>query len=123
MLEDCNSVMLFFGEKVKATTDPDKKAMQVKSASAINDYQHFSIPASLAFKLAYLIPKNLLQFSAEAVANNCSSPGETVRNDEDLCGRVGGGGEGGEGGAGGGGQATTFVGRYFLQDWLPLVLI
>ena len=29
VLEDCNSVMLFFGEKVKATTDPDKKAMQV----------------------------------------------------------------------------------------------
>merc|ERR1719270_2198235 len=28
VLEDCNSVMLFFGEKVKATTDPDKKAMQ-----------------------------------------------------------------------------------------------
>ena len=31
MLDDCNSVMLFFGEKVKATTDPDKKAMQVKN--------------------------------------------------------------------------------------------
>ena len=30
VLEDCNAVMLFFGEKVKATTDPDKKAMQVK---------------------------------------------------------------------------------------------
>ena len=36
VLEDCNAVMLFFGEKVKATTDPDKKAMQVKIAS-IND--------------------------------------------------------------------------------------
>ena len=34
MLEDCNSVMLFFGEKVKATTDPDKKAMQVKKKNS-----------------------------------------------------------------------------------------
>ena len=35
MLDDCNSVMLFFGEKVKATTDPDKKAMQVKTIDSL----------------------------------------------------------------------------------------
>ena len=27
--------MLFFGEKVKATTDPDKKAMQVKTTASL----------------------------------------------------------------------------------------
>merc|ERR550539_1439986 len=35
VLEDCNSVMLFFGEKVKATTDPDKKAMQERQFATV----------------------------------------------------------------------------------------
>ena len=31
VLEDCNTVVTYFGGKVETTTDPDKKAMQVSS--------------------------------------------------------------------------------------------
>ena len=37
MLEDCNSVMLHFTEVVKATEDPDKRAMQVGGPSPRGD--------------------------------------------------------------------------------------
>ena len=72
--------MLFFGEKVKATTDPDKKAMQVKRANLF--YNQNSSP-------------------------NFEFTGTSIRNHEDLRWRAGGGSEGGKAGGGGRCQETT----------------